>query len=189
MSVWSTAAWNMFCLLKVRLFHFTPSIIQWCKHPLSITFCQMLFTARANGRKSGEERTNGRGGEKTDDNQSRRQMERGRARHWVRRKYPEWEVYGDIADYPALPLRGRICLGWTRYRGGTSGHINPKYSIQYLSSCAVWSLERQVSTQLELDCEFLNLLISTGVENRTQDSDSSYLHLYIYYILATPSYH
>ena len=98
-------------------------------------------------------------------------MERGRARHWVRRKYPEWEEYGDTAESPALPLRGRICLGWTGYRcvwggGVTSGQINPKYSIQYLSSCAAWSPERQVSPQLERYRE----LISTGVEIRTPAS-------------------
>ena len=47
-----------------------------------------------------------------------------------------------------------------------SGQINPKYSIQYLSSCAAWSPERQVSPQLERYRE----LISTGVEIRTPAS-------------------
>lgn len=101
--VWSMVAWNMFCLLKVRLFHYTPSIIQWCKHPLSITFCQMPFTERANGRKRDRRRgrINARGREKTDDNQRERQMEWGRERHWVRVKYPDWEVWR-FAEYPVL---------------------------------------------------------------------------------------
>lgn len=155
--VWSMAAWNMFCLLKVRLFHYTPSIIQWCKHPLSTTFCQMPFTERASGRKRGRrnERRNARGRGKTDDKQRERQMEWARERHWVRMKYPEWEVWRDLQSI-LFSQWGTICLGWSGCGGwaGTSGRLNPKYmySISFPPLCGTWStfLQRQSTLQPQL---------------------------------------
>lgn len=157
----------MFRLLKVRLFHYTPSIIQWCKHPLSVTFCQTLFTERANGRKRGRrnERTNARGREKTDDKQRERQMEWGRERHWVRVKYPEWGVYGDLQSI-LFPQRGKICLSWTGYRGAHLDRLIPNtvYNISLPVLCRTGSpfILRQLTSQPELHYELVNVFMSAG---------------------------
>lgn len=54
---------------------------------------------------------------------------------------PEWNILSETLrfEYPALPMRGFVLAG--QEIGSTSGQINPKYSIQYLSSCSVWDTE------------------------------------------------
>lgn len=137
--VWSVAAWTGFCLLDVRLFHYIPSIIQWCKHPLSITVCQMPFTKRANGRKRDRRkgRTNAPGREKTEDNQRERRMKWGSERLWVRMKYSDWDVDGDSASI-LLSQWERICLGWTGYREVHLDRLipNTRYNIFFPVLCA-----------------------------------------------------
>ena len=90
------------------------------------------------------------------------------------------ESEGNILNEKSMEILQRVLLsrwggefvwagqdtGVCVWGGVTSGQINPKYSIQYLSSCAAWSPERQVSPQLERYRE----LISTGVEIRTPAS-------------------
>lgn len=92
------------------------------------------------------------------DEEERRQMTTRAGDRWSE-EGRDTESEGNILNEKCMEILQSILLShwggefvWAGQDtgGGTSGHINPKYSVQYLSSCAVWSPERQVSPRLEL---------------------------------------
>lgn len=106
--VWATGSWNItLCLLEtVSLNHhqsFSDTVkIPWASHFARHRLQRRLTEGRAAGRKR-------------ELREEKRQMEGGRASHWVRVKYPEWGVRR--GSYAVLPVRANL-FGLDRIQEG-----------------------------------------------------------------------
>lgn len=126
------------------------------------------------------------GREKTDDN--RRETDGLGKRETLSQNEISWlRSIWRFAEYPVLPVRENL-FGLNRMHGVTSGQINPKYSIQYLSSCAVWDIEfflPETFVSITKTSPWVSVFVCLFWNFK---NNYSYLHFYTLHF-GHPSYH